>query len=60
MVTPVVSSVQAGGDQAVVVAARAQGEGIRPGMAARVFTVDRVPCGGAEFRFTLPAGAPVR
>jgi signal transduction histidine kinase len=89
MVTVVVSSAQAGGDQAIAVSVRDQGEGIPPEMAARVFrqfwrgkrrggtglglyivkglvealggtiTVCRAPEGGAEFRFIVPAGAPI-
>jgi signal transduction histidine kinase len=89
IVTIVMESAQAGGDQAIAVSVRDQGEGIPPEMAARVFrqfwrgkrrggtglglyivkglveaqggtiTVYRAPEGGAEFRFILPAGAPV-
>jgi signal transduction histidine kinase len=89
IVTVVVDSALIGGDQAIAVSVRDQGEGIPPEMAARVFrqfwrgkrrggtglglyivkglvealggtiTVNRAPGGGAEFRFTLPAGAPV-
>jgi PAS domain S-box-containing protein len=88
-VTIVVESAQVGGDQAIAVSVRDQGEGIPPEMAARVFrqfwrgkrrggtglglyivkglvealggtiTVCRAPEGGAEFRFILPAGAPI-
>jgi len=88
-VTIVVESAQIGGDQAVAVSVRDQGEGIPPEMAARVFrqfwrgkrrggtglglyivkglvealggtiTVYRAPEGGAEFRFIVPAGAPI-
>jgi signal transduction histidine kinase len=89
IVTVVVESARIGGDQAVAVSVRDQGEGIPPEMAHRVFrqfwrgkrrggtglglyivkglvealggdiTVGRAPGGGAEFRFTVPAGAPV-
>jgi signal transduction histidine kinase len=89
IVTIVVESGHVGGDQAIAVAVRDQGEGIPPAMSARVFrqfwrgkrrggtglglyivkglvesqggiiTVCRAPEGGAEFRFILPAGAPV-
>jgi signal transduction histidine kinase len=89
IVTVVVERARIGGDQAVAVSVRDQGEGIPPEMAHRVFrqfwrgkrrggtglglyivkglvealggdiTVGRAPDGGAEFRFTVPAGAPV-
>jgi len=89
IVTIVVERARIGGDQAVTVSVRDQGEGIPPEMAHRVFrqfwrgkrrggtglglyivkglvealggdiTVGRAPGGGAEFRFTVPAGAPV-
>jgi signal transduction histidine kinase len=89
IVTIVVERTRIGGDQAVAVSVRDQGEGIPPEMAHRVFrqfwrgkrrggtglglyivkglvealggdiTVGRAPGGGAEFRFTVPAGAPV-
>jgi signal transduction histidine kinase len=89
IVTIVVERARSGGDQAVAVSVRDQGEGIPPEMAHRVFrqfwrgkrrggtglglyivkglvealggdiTVGRAPGGGAEFRFTVPAGAPV-
>jgi PAS domain S-box-containing protein len=89
IVTVVVESARIGGDQAVAVSVRDQGEGIPPEMAPRVFrqfwrgkrrggtglglyivkglvealggtiTVGRAPGGGAEFRFIVPAGAPV-
>src|SRR5580704_15936812 len=89
IVTVVVESARIGGDQAVAVSVRDQGEGIPPEMAHRVFrqfwrgkrrggtglglyivkglvealggdiTVGPAPGGGAEFRFTVPAGAPV-
>jgi signal transduction histidine kinase len=89
IVTVVVERARMGGDQAVAVLVRDQGEGIPPEMAHRVFrqfwrgkrrggtglglyivkglvealggdiTVGRAPGGGAEFRFTVPAGAPV-
>jgi signal transduction histidine kinase len=89
IVTVVVERARIGGDQAVAVSVRDQGEGIPPEMAHRVFrqfwrgkrrggtglglyivkglvealggdiTVGRAPGGGAEFRFTVPAGAPV-
>jgi signal transduction histidine kinase len=89
IVTVVMGSAQIGGDPAIVVSVRDQGEGILPEMAARVFrqfwrgkrwggtglglcivkglvealggtiTVGRAPGGGAEFRFSLPAGVPV-
>ena len=89
IVTIVVARARMGGDQAVAVSVRDQGEGIPPEMAHRVFrqfwrgkrrggtglglyivkglvealggdiTVGRAPGGGAEFRFTVPAGAPV-
>jgi signal transduction histidine kinase len=89
IVTVVVERARIGGDQAVAVSVRDQGEGIPPEMAQRVFrqfwrgkrrggtglglyivkglvealggdiTVGRAPGGGAEFRFTVPAGAPV-
>ncbi len=89
IVTIVVGSTHVGGDQAIAVSVRDQGEGIPPEMAARVFrqfwrgkrrggtglglyivkglveslggtiTVCRAPEGGAEFRFILPAGAPI-
>jgi len=89
IVTVVVERARIGGDQAVAVSVRDQGEGIPPEMAPRVFrqfwrgkrrggtglglyivkglvealggdiTVGRAPCGGAEFRFILPAGTPV-
>ena len=89
IVTVVVERTRIGGDQAVAVSVRDQGEGIPPEMAHRVFrqfwrgkrrggtglglyivkglvealggdiTVGRAPGGGAEFRFTVPAGAPV-
>jgi len=89
IVTIVVERARIGGDQAVAVSVRDQGEGIPPEMAHRVFrqfwrgkrrggtglglyivkglvealggdiTVGRAPGGGAEFRFTVPAGAPV-
>ena len=89
IVTVVVERTRIGGDQAVAVSVRDQGEGIPPEMAHRVFrqfwrgkrrggtglglyivkglvealggdiTVGRAPGGGADFRFTVPAGAPV-
>ncbi len=89
IVTVVVEGARIGGDQAVAVSVRDQGEGIPPEMAPRVFrqfwrgkrrggtglglyivkglvealggtiTVGCAPGGGAEFRFILPAGAPV-
>jgi PAS domain S-box-containing protein len=89
IVTVVVERARIGGDQAVAVSVRDQGEGIPPEMAPRVFrqfwrgkrrggtglglyivkglvealggtiTVGRAPGGGAEFRFIVPAGAPV-
>jgi PAS domain S-box-containing protein len=89
IVTVVVERARIGGDQAVVVSVRDQGEGIPPEVAPRVFrqfwrgkrrggtglglyivkglvealggtiTVGRAPGGGAEFRFIVPAGAPV-
>ena len=89
IVTIVVERARIGGDQAVAISVRDQGEGIPPEMAHRVFrqfwrgkrrggtglglyivkglvealggdiTVGRAPGGGAEFRFTVPAGAPV-
>ena len=89
IVTIVVERARIGGDQAVAVSVRDQGEGIPPEMVHRVFrqfwrgkrrggtglglyivkglvealggdiTVGRAPGGGAEFRFTVPAGAPV-
>jgi signal transduction histidine kinase len=89
IVTVVVERARIGGDQAVAVSVRDQGEGIPPEMAHRVFrqfwrgkrrggtglglyivkglvealggdiTVGPAPGGGAEFRFTVPAGAPV-
>ena len=89
IVTVVVERARIGGDQAVAISVRDQGEGIPPEMAHRVFrqfwrgkrrggtglglyivkglvealggdiTVGRAPGGGAEFRFTVPAGAPV-
>src|SRR6516162_2036032 len=89
IVTVVVERARIGGDPAVAVAVRDQGEGISPEMAPRVFrqfwrgkrrggtglglyivkglvealdgdiTVGCAPGGGAEFRFILPAGAPV-
>jgi len=88
-VTIVVERAQIGGDQAIAVSVRDQGEGIPPEMAARVFrqfwrgkrrggtglglyivkglvealggtiAVQRAPGGGADFRFILPAGAPI-
>jgi signal transduction histidine kinase len=88
IVTVVVERARIGGDQAVTVSVRDQGEGIPPEMAHRVFrqfwrgkrrggtglglyivkglvealggdiTVGRAPGGGAEFRFTVPAGSP--
>ena len=88
IVTVVVERARIGGDQAVAVSVRDQGEGIPPEMAHRVFrqfwrgkrrggtglglyivkglvealggdiTVGRAPGGGAEFRFTVPAGSP--
>jgi hypothetical protein len=89
IVTVVVERARIGGDQAVAVSVRDQGEGIPPEMAPRVFrqfwrgkrrggtglglyivkglvealggtiTVGCAPGGGAEFRFIVPAGAPV-
>jgi signal transduction histidine kinase len=89
IVTVVVEGARIGGDQAVAVSVRDQGEGIPPEMAPRVFrqfwrgkrrggtglglyivkglvealggtiTVGCAPGGGAEFRFIVPAGAPV-
>ena len=89
IVTVVVERARIGGDPAVAVSVRDQGEGISPEMAPRVFrqfwrgkrrggtglglyivkglvealdgdiTVGCAPGGGAEFRFILPAGAPV-
>ena len=89
IVTVVVERTRIGGDQAVAVSVRDQGEGIPPEVAPRVFrqfwrgkrrggtglglyivkglvealggdiTVGCAPGGGAEFRFTVPAGAPV-
>jgi signal transduction histidine kinase len=89
IVTIVVASAQADGDQAIAVSVRDQGEGIPPEMAARVFrqfwrgkrrggtglglyivkglvealggtiSVCQAPGGGAEFRFIVPAGAPI-
>jgi PAS domain S-box-containing protein len=89
MVSVMVESAQIGGDQAIAVSVRDEGEGIPPEMATRVFrqfwrgkrrggtglglyivkglveslggtiTVGRAPGGGAEFRFILPAGAPI-
>ncbi len=89
IVTIVVESTYIGGDQAIAVSVRDQGEGIPPELAARVFrqfwrgkrrggtglglyivkglveslggtiTVFNAPEGGAEFRFILPAGAPI-
>jgi signal transduction histidine kinase len=89
IVSIVVASAQIGGDQAIVVSVRDQGEGIPPEMALRVFrqfwrgkrrggtglglyivkglveslggtiNVCRAPGGGAEFRFIVPAGAPI-
>jgi signal transduction histidine kinase len=88
IVTVVVERTRIGGDQAVAVSVRDQGEGIPPEMVHRVFrqfwrgkrrggtglglyivkglvealggdiTVGRAPGGGAEFRFTVPAGSP--
>jgi len=88
-VTVVVERARIGGDPAVAVSVRDQGEGISPEIAPRVFrqfwrgkrrggtglglyivkglvealdgdiTVGCAPGGGAEFRFILPAGAPV-
>jgi hypothetical protein len=89
IVTIVTESAHIGGDQAIAVSVRDQGEGIPPELAARVFrqfwrgkrrggtglglyivkglvealggtiTVFNAPEGGAEFRFILPAGAPI-
>ena len=89
IVTVVVERARVGGDPAVAVSVRDQGEGISPEIAPRVFrqfwrgkrrggtglglyivkglvealdgdiTVGCAPGGGAEFRFILPAGAPV-
>ena len=89
IVTVVVERARIGGDPAVAVSVRDQGEGISPEIAPRVFrqfwrgkrrggtglglyivkglvealdgdiTVGCAPGGGAEFRFILPAGAPV-
>jgi PAS domain S-box-containing protein len=89
IVTIVIESAHIGGDQAIAVSVRDQGEGIPPELAARVFrqfwrgkrrggtglglyivkglvealggtiTVFNAPAGGAEFRFILPAGAPI-
>jgi PAS domain S-box-containing protein len=89
IVTVMVERARIGGDPAIAVSVRDQGEGIPPELAARVFlqfwrgkrrggtglglyivkglvealggdiTVGRAPGGGAEFRFILPAGAPV-
>ena len=89
IVTVVVERTRIGGDPAVAVSVRDQGEGISPEMVPRVFrqfwrgkrrggtglglyivkglvealdgdiTVGCAPGGGAEFRFILPAGAPV-
>jgi signal transduction histidine kinase len=89
IVTVMVEPARLGGDQAVAVSVRDQGEGIPPEVASRVFrqfwrgkrrggtglglyivkglvealggeiTVGEAPGGGAEFRFILPAGAPV-
>jgi PAS domain S-box-containing protein len=89
LVTVVVQDAQLGGERAIAVSVRDQGEGIPPEMAARVFrqfwrgkrrggtglglyivkglvealggtiTVRPAPGSGAEFRFVLPAGAPV-
>ena len=89
IVTVVVERARIGGDPAVAVSVRDQGEGISPEMAPRVFRqfwrgkrrggtglglyivkglvealdgeikVGCAPGGGAEFRFILPAGAPV-
>ena len=89
IVTVMVERARVGGDQAIAVSVRDEGEGIPPEMADRVFrqfwrgkrrggtglglyivkglvealggdiTVGRAPGGGAEFRFTVPAGAPV-
>jgi PAS domain S-box-containing protein len=89
IVTVVVERARIGGDRAVAVSVRDQGEGIPPEMAPRVFrqfwrgkrrggtglglyivkglvealggtiTVGCAPGGGAEFRFIVPAGAPV-
>jgi len=89
IVTVVVERARIGGDPAVAVSVRDQGEGISPEMVPRVFrqfwrgkrrggtglglyivkglvealdgdiTVGCAPGGGAEFRFILPAGAPV-
>jgi PAS domain S-box-containing protein len=89
IVTIVVEGAQIGGDQAIAVSVRDQGEGIPPEMASRVFrqfwrgkrrggtglglyivkglvealggtiNVSRAPGGGAEFRFIVPAGAPI-